>query len=208
MSEEIMRHVVFIWRNHDTLASLLLQKNWWTSFVPQGIRCLIISWEKNEVPQYFFSTKSSAALFLQTKKLIFLWRNNESPHFFWRNNKALHFCLKNSWSTSFFSKEIMRHFIFFSRNNEELHFFWRNNEELHFFSEEIMRRFIFSKEIMRCFIFSEEIMRHVIFIWRNNDALASLLLQKNWSTCSSKNQTPHYFLRNKWSASSFLQHKI
>ena len=103
---------VFVWRNIQVLhffKEILrcfifsLQKshshdNW--GHTPQHV---IISWDKNEAPRYFFR-KNEAPHYFFTKKISSL---------FWRNNAAL----------QFFSEEIMRPFIFFCTNNEAIHLF-------------------------------------------------------------------------------------
>ena len=91
------------------------------------MKCLIISFEKNEVLHEFFRQKWSALLFLQKKGGDSLFLHKKISFFVWRNNAALDFALKKYWGTSFFSQEIMRHLIPWGTN--EVHqFFWSNNE--------------------------------------------------------------------------------
>ena len=124
------------------------------------------------------------------------------PHYFFKQKWSA-----SLWGASFFSEEILRHFIFL----------WRNNQALLFFSEEIMRRLkIFWRKKWGASLFLQK--KNFIFFCRTNEVLGLvtarnlLMLFLQWKNqasiiSSEKNQAPHYFFRKKSRASLFLQIK-
>ena len=104
-SEEIMRRLIFFWRNNEALdffiAEIRLAGLWGNK-----TKCLIISSEKNEVPHYFFKKKELPHYCFREKWNAFISSaKNEVRRYFFRK--------KWGWFLIFLQKnKIMRRLIF------------------------------------------------------------------------------------------------
>jgi hypothetical protein len=184
-SEEIMRDLIFFWRNKgaqhsfwrndealhffswrnkDTLLSEA--QSWRASLFPQTkMKCLIISPEKNQVHHYSFK-----------KKWVF---------FFWINNDVLYLVRQKYWN----------------------HATWRKKHASLIISSDRMKCCIISSETNQAHHYF--FIKKSIFFWRIKQALQPCFLRKPGLLISSeKNQVPCHFFRNESRVSLFLQTKL